>query len=231
MARTATGERVPGTSHNPKTTNRKPGITRTRAQREHDMAETARMHLQGMTQWQIAEQLNVSAVTICRDLKKLGQRWLEKADIDFDKKKAEELAKLDKVEATAWKAWEKSCQRKFEKGRKSREGGIKGSFDEDWEREEDRDGDPRFLDIVYKCILKRMEILGLDAPKKVVHTGPGGGPIKHEHTHETEQDREINRLLAGMGRLGEVGAPQPGECLPEGFKPAGRLDSGLADDK
>jgi len=218
MARTATGARVPGTSHNPDTTNLKNGQNRSRARREADLAETARMYLEGMSQWQIAERLGVSAQCISRDLKKLNQRWLEKADIDFDKKKAEELAKLDKVESTAWESWERSCQAKEQKGTKNREGGVKGSFNEEWARQEERDGDPRFLEIVYKCILKRMEILGLDAPKKVIHMGPGGGAIEHQHTHQTEQDREIARLLAGMVRFGEVGAPQSGDLLPEGFK-------------
>lgn len=220
MARTKTGAHVPGTSHNPATSKIASGVNRTPAQRAHDLQETARMYLEGKSQWEIAGFLGVSVMCVHRDLKKLSHRWTAKADIDFDAKKAEELAKLDRVERTAWEAWDKSCKQKEIKGSKARDGGIKGSFDEAWERQEERDGDPRFLEIVYKCILKRMETLGLDAPKKLVVSGPGGGPIEHEHTHETEQDREIARLLAGLDRRGEASVGAAVSLLPEGFEEA-----------
>ena len=43
-----------------------------------------------------------------------------------------------------------------------------------------RDGDPRFLEGIFKCIDKRCKMLGLDAPAKQEISGPNQGPIEVE---------------------------------------------------
>lgn len=208
---------------NPRTTKLQNGENRNRLQREMDMAETSRLYLEGKTQAEIARQLGVSVVCIHRDLKKLGKRWMDKADASFDARKAEELAKLDRLERTSWEAWQRSCQNKVAKGHKDKKG--VGGCIEDWEREEERDGDPRFLEVVYKCVLKRMEVLGLDAPKRLWVSGPNGGPI--QHNTESDLDREIELLLAEMAAGEEEGTQGPAQTEAD----VESLDAALADEQ
>ena len=65
-------------------------------------------------------------------------------------------------------------------------------------RKEEQIGDPRFLDGIMKCISKRCEILGLDAPKKAAFSNADGtidyGPFLTE-------DERRTRLLACLGEF------------------------------
>jgi hypothetical protein len=70
--------------------------------------QVAEMYLRGQTQWQIAHQMGVNQAQISRDLKVIRREWLNSAVQDFDARKAQELAKIDAVEAEAWTAWKRS---------------------------------------------------------------------------------------------------------------------------
>src|SRR5439155_8019383 len=83
---------------------------RTAVQREQDLRELAALYLRGLTQFEIAQRLNVSRQQIGYDLKVLQRRWQEGALADFSAKVAQELAKTDELERTYWEAWERSCQ-------------------------------------------------------------------------------------------------------------------------
>ena len=125
--------------------------------------EVARRYLQGEMQSQIAASFGVSQQQISQDLRAIRTQWLAATIRDFDALKAEELAKIDRVEREYWLAWERSQQDKeisFE------ETGVKGT--RTGSRSEGQAGNPAFLEGVLKCISKRCEILGLDAPKRFV---------------------------------------------------------------
>jgi len=68
----------------------------------------AELYLRGQTQWQIAHAMDVNQAQISRDLKVIRREWLNSAVQDFDARKAQELAKIDAVEAEAWAAWRRS---------------------------------------------------------------------------------------------------------------------------
>lgn len=78
-----------------------------------------------------------------------------------------ELQKLDRLECEAWAAWERS-QQPIQQAR------IKGNGTaQSADRViTNRNGDPRFLDVVHKCIASRRVLLGLDSPARVVHSQP-----------------------------------------------------------
>ena len=66
-------------------------------------------------------------------------------------------------------------------------------------RKEEQVGDARFLDGVMKCIQKRCEILGLNAPSRLAWTDKDAnnyGPFLTE-------DERRNRLLACLGEFSE----------------------------
>lgn len=145
---------------NPSETTRKKTELTSRRQK------VSEMYLSGSYMSVIAESLGVDTATISRDLAELRKEWLDRSINHIDQKKAIELAKLDRLEVTYWEAWERSKQ-PFRseitegKGTKSEAAQMRKTV-----RTEERDGNPTFLEGVLKCITKRCEILGLDAPKK-----------------------------------------------------------------
>jgi hypothetical protein len=98
------------------------------------------------------------------DLKAIRQAWLQSALQDFDKLKAEELARIDAVEQAAWRSFEKSLEPREITMTEQAEGNTttrKASV-----RREGTAGDPRWLERIQKCIDQRIGILGLNAPTR-----------------------------------------------------------------
>lgn len=143
-------------------------------QREADLAEVARRYLKGESQAEIGDALGKDQSTISRDIRTLHRRWRASAIQDFDTKRAEQLAKIDELERTYWEAWKNSLTRQVTISEK-REG--KADESRALIRRESRDGNPSFLEGVFRCIDRRCKLLGLDAPSRLEHSGPGGAPI------------------------------------------------------
>ena len=84
----------------------------THAQNETTLAarrqQVAAAYLRGEYQADIATRFGISQQQISLDLKTIRAMWLQSAVRDFDAARAEELAKIDAVEAEFWGAWEKS---------------------------------------------------------------------------------------------------------------------------
>jgi len=166
----------------------------------------AELYLAGARQGEIARELQVRQTTISNDVAYIRSEWLASMLRDFNERKAEELAKIDRFEEVAWQAWERSCKA-AETTRRRREfavvtplrlpvqpppyartGGGRPTSQHDSSQaagpppkpslirvQEDittsaRNGDPRFLDQVMKCIETRLKVMGLitDTPPAVV---------------------------------------------------------------
>lgn len=138
--------------------------------RKRDLATVARLYCQGRTQAEIGKELGITQQQVCYDLKDIQKQWLESSLVDIDTAKARELAKLDHVEREHWLAWARS--------------------------QSEGPGDARFLDGVLKCVVKRCEILGLNAPTKI--SGPAGGGVEFilnlsgVNTYGTGTTREVS---------------------------------------
>jgi predicted transcriptional regulator len=146
------------------------GKRRGKAQVARDRRRIADLYLQGEIQADIAEALEISQATVSRDIKALQGEWLASALVDFNEAKAQELAKIDKLEREYWDAWQRSCEDKEATLVENREAkGDKQS--KSWLRREGQAGDPRFLQGVQWCIERRCKILGIDAPEKKEITG------------------------------------------------------------
>nr|WP_293836721.1 helix-turn-helix domain-containing protein [uncultured Arsenicibacter sp.] len=148
-------------------------------------AQVATLYLKGWQQAAIAEELDVTQSQISQDLKAIRENWKTGALIDFNEAKARELARLDLLEQTYWSAWERSLK-PFKKKQTKMRGEVnmndasqkqKAKNLETTEATEERVGDPKFLDGVLKCIQKRVDILGIDAPSKQELTGKDGKPL------------------------------------------------------
>ena len=75
-------------------------------QRRKDVAEA---YLRRETQLSVAERLGVNEKTVRRDLAVVRKEWLKASQDAFDQRKAEELARIDRIERKAEDAWERSC--------------------------------------------------------------------------------------------------------------------------
>jgi hypothetical protein len=117
----------------------------------------ADLYLKGWTQVAIARECGISQPTICDDLAKIRELWRKSSIRDFDGAREIELQKIDRIEREAWAAWERSQQ-------PTQSAVVTGEDMSKRTRKsvQQKYGDPRFLDIVHKCIAQRRAMLGLD---------------------------------------------------------------------
>jgi hypothetical protein len=121
----------------------------------------AALYLTGKYQSEIARILGISQQQVSHDLQAVQRAWVAASVRDFDTIKAEQLAKIDRIESESWKAWERSLQ--------PREVTIQEITDAERRtnkvslRKEPGGGDPRYLQIAQRCIDQRIDLLGIGA--------------------------------------------------------------------
>ena len=140
------------------------GRRRDAAEIARDRRRAADLYLQGWLQADIAADLGVDPSTVSRDLKALQAGWLESALIDFNEAKAQELAKVDRLEREYWEAWVRSRE---DAETIRQEGNPKADPTKVVKTSKGQVGDVKFLNGVQWCIDKRCKIMGIDAPQKV----------------------------------------------------------------
>ncbi len=176
------------------------GAKRTPAQRERDLAETARLLLQRKTQAEIAVQLGITQQQVSLDMKLLKKRWREGSEVDFRAFLSEELALAFQVEAEAWRGWNRSTKDAITKtqeakdGKEGREQGVKV-------RTTGQAGDPRFLTEVLNCSKHRLVLMGLLNPEEAGNLG-AGGPGRQGYLDQVREEEEF--LKANGNTLDEV---------------------------
>lgn len=148
---------------------------RTQIEREADLLKVADRYLCGIPQHEIAEELGVSRQQIGYDLKVLYSRWQAEQSRKIDEHIARALAEIDHLEREAWAAWDRSCQQSQKTVHVSEDDGKRDLTRETVEVA-DLYGDPRFLQVIERCIERRCKLLGLDAPEKKDLTS-GGKPL------------------------------------------------------
>src|SRR5262245_58821887 len=188
--------------------------------------KTADMYLKGWSQEAIASFLGISQATVSRDIDAVRAEWREASAVEFGEAVCQALQKLDLVEREAWQAWQRS-QTPITSAVRTEGNGPKGPSSRATLK--NSHGDPRFLDLVNKCVAQRSLILGLNA------AAPAAGDDAHEH--ETIEIRR-ERLLATIARLGLAAGPagagagpdvaEPGDLRPDGQ--CGEVGGGPAPD-
>ena len=134
-------------------------------ERESQLEQIARRYLMGEFQSAIAADLQISQPTVSNDLQEIRSRWLASSVRDFDAAKSIELAKIDLVEAEFWQQWEKS--KELKRTRKQEDGLTeRGEIIKTTVVEEQRCGNPAYLNGVMSCIDRRCKLLGLDSELK-----------------------------------------------------------------
>lgn len=154
-----------------------PSRRRNKAEVIRDRRRIADLYLQGVTQADIAEQLTISQSTVSRDIATLHDEWRESALVDINTAKAQELAKIDRLEREYWEAWLESCEDK-ESSVAEKTMLAKGERSKTQLRKEGQSGNPAFLKGVEWCISERCKIVGVYAATKQELSGYSGGPIE-----------------------------------------------------
>lgn len=151
---------------------------RTKAERARDMTEMLALHFRGLSQNEIALRFGLTQPQVSRDLKQAQKEMREAANVDLRARFQEKLVELRDVKKEYWRAWERSrTNREVQVSKKVEAEGHAGKGSECLPksgeeattgrreaglRVENRDGDPRFLEGVRKCIDLERELLGLD---------------------------------------------------------------------
>jgi hypothetical protein len=134
----------------------------------------ADLYLQGWIQTAIADHLSISQSTVSADLKAVQAQWRESAIRDFDTARGIEIRKLERVEREAWQGWEQS-----KKPTQTAVMTTDGQKQTTRKAVSEQHGDPRFLELIQRCIASRRSLLGLDAPTRVAPTSPDGQQPYH----------------------------------------------------
>jgi len=160
--------------------------------------QVAQLYLQGWTQVRIAEHLGVAQPTICEDLKRLAAEWKESSLRDLDLARDIELKRVDSIQAEASEAWQKS-----KKPAQSAVVTGEGRADQKVRKTmKNQHGDPRYLDIMLKCVASRRAVLGLDAPTQLAPVLPAD----HDHATVVVAQLSVTELRV-LKRLKERSAP------------------------
>jgi hypothetical protein len=177
-------------------------MARPNAGRKHEIekrrTEVARLYGRNQTQSDFARKLGISRSAIAKDLIALHQEWKKERIGDREDWINRELRRIDQTERWAQNAWHRS-KKEYTKRTAKTDGQKKnlGIL-----QTENRDGDPRFLEIILRCVNSRIELLGLKAPVRTELSGPNGGPMQmqQEVPASPEQIEELKqRLLARLG--------------------------------
>lgn len=89
---------------------------RTIAQREADLEVETRLYLEGKTLGMIADAIaqlrgySIGIQQVAKDIKEVRRRWAESYLGNMNEIKTRELAKIDRLEAEYWEAWERSLR-------------------------------------------------------------------------------------------------------------------------
>ena len=190
------------------------GPKRSKYQINKDRHTVGELYLKGVYQSVIAEQLGLTQQQISYDLKMNQKTWAKNTALSLDEHKIKELAKNDNLERVAWADYERS-KREFKskiiRGKnlsKNEHGQTTGDSIEQTIKTEDRNGDPRFLDVIAKCIERRCKLLGLDEPQKHEHSGSQKSPLQiyltmSEHERKAKLTQLLSRVQEGI---------QEGDC-------------------
>ena len=143
---------------------------RTKPVREEQLVQIAEMHLEHMSQRDIAAKLCLSQSQVSRDLKEITRRRQSSHQQDMAALQAEELTRIDHIEQTAWVAFRRSCEPEETQSREkltsesdAGNGGnsrLKASI-----RTKGRHGSQGYLKIIMECRKERRKLLGMDSLK------------------------------------------------------------------
>lgn len=177
-----------------------------------DNAETiGKLYCEGLSQREISEKLGIHRDTVLKALNLIRKVWRDRLGNMIEAHKAEQLAKIDRIESEAWDAWWESKKAIIEikKENETSEDGFKKKKSL---LKKFQVGEVRYLELASKQVELRSKILGLYSPDS---TGPSSTPLL-EVIVSTRA--EAAKMLPYMEFASEV---VDGEVIPPGSSEGG----------
>jgi hypothetical protein len=104
--------------------------------------------------------------TVKKFIQEATEEWKTRKTEMVENHKAIELEKINRLEATYWDAWERSCQTQVKKTKIKKKGdGERMALAQVRDDEKPNTGDPRFLTGIQWCTEMRCKILGIEVPQ------------------------------------------------------------------
>lgn len=154
-------------------------VHRSKAERARDRVFIEELYCKRVPIREIAERLTeahykdrpLSKSSIGRDIKEIDADWLEREKTAVAKRKAKDLAGIDRIISEAWTEWERSKQDKKHQELIEESGVVAGVPGRTKQRKvakvEGRLGDANYFMVILKAMERGAKLLGMDAPTAV----------------------------------------------------------------
>jgi hypothetical protein len=121
--------------------------------------KVADLWLKGWSQIKIAKECEIGRKKVRILLDKARALWLDRRNMALTDAIAEQLRRIDLIEAQAWEQWERSKQDAVENSMETSKDGFKKK-----QTIRPQTGDARYLDSMLKCVDMRCKLLGIYKP-------------------------------------------------------------------
>lgn len=123
--------------------------------------------LEGRTQHQIAESLDISQPAVSKIVRRMEERLLADVALKIERQRARHTLRLEHLYAEAMRAWRDSQQDTTRRRQRKSDGGGPGGGTFAELVSENRHGDPRYLDEARKALTDLRKVWGVDAPERM----------------------------------------------------------------
>jgi len=138
------------------------------SERFTELVELSELIKRGWSDTDIAKEMDRTPYWSFKQRQKLHKQWERRAARNVDQERTQVLKEINHATKEAFDAFKLSQGKKRSTVQKvSRDGRKSQGRTEDVVSEEESPGDPRFMELVFKGISQKKEILGLDAPTEV----------------------------------------------------------------
>lgn len=142
-------------------------LARCTAQRQDRIEKVAALHLSGKSLRTIGELCGISRAQVVRDLRLVRQEWAKQCSEGLRSLLERELARIDRIEAEAWRAWERSQQAMTERSKETTSS-MEGSSTKRARRTKQGPGEQAFLGTMISCTNARLKVF------EMMHADNGG---------------------------------------------------------
>lgn len=144
-------------------------------------ARVTSLYLQRLDIDAISEQISKPTTFVRQALRDIREAWRDRAILDYSRRQAEELARIDVVEEEAWSGWRRSQEAERTERTHLGEDEAGRSFSQTTTR----DGTTKFLEVIQWCVEQRCKIIGLYAPKEL--------RVEQHQSSDSDGVAEMNR--------------------------------------
>ncbi len=131
--------------------------------------QVAELFLSGRTMRQIAQELGIALGTVHNDMQVIEKQWMKRTNDSYNRYVSRIISKLDLIEKQAYEAFEESQGETVVATNRGRSKSGSREFIKQEVRKVSP-GDPRYLEVIAKCIDHRIRVLGLNSKTKCTGT-------------------------------------------------------------